>query len=107
MKQIFAILFLIAAFQNAWAIDIHSAKEQGLVGEATSGYLVAVKKPASAEVQALISEVNAKRKVEFEKAAAKSGATMEQVRYRFYQLAVQKTASGRYYQDDTGTWKKK
>ena len=41
-RQIVAILMLAFAFQSAWAIDIHSAKDQGLVGEANTGYLAAV-----------------------------------------------------------------
>ena len=38
-RRIVAILLLAFAFQSAWAIDIHSAKDQGLVGEANTGYL--------------------------------------------------------------------
>lgn len=93
--------------QTAWAIDIGTAKEQGLVGEANSGYLAAVKTPASAEVNALIAEVNAKRKAEFEATAQKTGTTLVQVAYRFYELAVERTAAGNYYQDAAGNWKKK
>jgi uncharacterized protein YdbL (DUF1318 family) len=93
--------------QTAWAIDIGTAKSQGLVGEANSGYLAAVKTPASAEVNALIADVNAKRKAEFEATANKTGATLEQVAYRFYELAVQRTAAGNYYQDAGGNWQKK
>ena len=107
MKQIVATLLLVLALQNAWAIDIDDAKSQGLVGEATNGYLAAVKSPASTEVKALISEVNAKRTAQFEKAAAKTGASVEQVQYRFYELAVQRTKSGNFYQDQNGNWKKK
>ena len=107
MRQLFAAILLIFAFQGAWAIDIHTAKDQGLVGEATTGYLAAVKTPASAEVEALITEVNGKRKAQFEKAAANAGATMEQVQFRFYQLAVKKTEAGHYYQDQNGKWQKK
>jgi uncharacterized protein YdbL (DUF1318 family) len=101
------VLFLLLGASIAFAIDIHTAKEQGLVGEANTGYLAAVKSPAGSEIAALISEVNARRKAEFESTAAKTGATIEQVRARFYQLAVQKTASGHYYQDASGSWQRK
>jgi uncharacterized protein YdbL (DUF1318 family) len=107
MKKILLALCLSLAVSAAWAIDIGAAKEQGLVGEANTGYIAAVKMPASAEVQALIADVNAKRKAEFEKTAEKTGATLEQVRARFYELAVQKTAAGHYYQDANGTWRTK
>ena len=106
MRQIVAAFLLVLAFQSAWAIDIHTAKEQGLVGEANTGFLAAIGKP-SAEVEALVAEVNAKRKAEFERTAKKTGATLEQVRVRFYELAVQRTETGHYYQDASGSWKRK
>ena len=76
-------------------------------GEIADELAAAVETPASTEVQALIAEVNAKRKAKFEETAAKTGATLEQVRVRFYQLAVQKTRPGNYYQDPDGRWMKK
>jgi uncharacterized protein YdbL (DUF1318 family) len=100
-------LGLVLMLQTAWAIDLDSAKSQGLVGEANTGYLAAVKTPASAEVRALIQEVNAKRRAEFERTASNTGATLEQVALRFYELAVQRTAPGNYYQDPSGRWQKK
>ena len=107
MKRIIATLGLLFMLQTAWAIDLHDAKDQGLVGEARTGYLAAVTSPASAEVRALIAEVNQKRKEQFTETANKTGATVEQVAYRFYELAVQKTEPGHYYQDSSGAWKKK
>ena len=107
MKKLIATILLVMAFQGAWAIDIDSAKDQGLVGEARTGYLAAVKTPASAEVQALIRDVNAKRKAKFEQTAGKTNATLAQVQARFYQLAVTRTAPGHYYQDNSGRWVKK
>ena len=107
MKKTIAAIGLLMLLQNAWAIDIRDAKAQGLVGEANTGYLAAVQTPASAEVRALISEVNAKRKEQFEITAEKTGATVPQVANRFYELAVEKTAPGHYYQDPGGRWLKK
>ena len=107
MKKIFAAIGLLLLMQGAWAIDIHDAKDQGLVGEANSGYLAAVQSPASAEVRALIAEVNEKRKARFESTAKKTGTTLAQVANRFYELAIEKTAPGHYYQDSSGRWKKK
>ena len=107
MKKLIAILSLALLSQGAWAIDIDTAKEKGLVGEANTGMLAPVKKPPSAEVEALIRDVNAKRKARFAQAAKRTDATPEQVRARFYQLAVQKTRRGHYYQDANGAWRKK
>jgi uncharacterized protein YdbL (DUF1318 family) len=107
MKRLIAAILMSLVLQSAWAIDIGTAKEQGLVGEANTGYLAAVKTPASADVNALIAEVNAKRKAEFEDTAKKTGTTVVQVAYRFYELAVQRTAAGNFYQDAAGNWKQK
>ena len=107
MKKIFAAIGLSLLMQNAWAIDIGDAKDQGAVGESITGYLAAVHAPASAEVRALIADVNAKRKDHFAETAQKTGVTIEQVAFRFYELAVQRTAPGHYYQDTNGNWKKK
>jgi uncharacterized protein YdbL (DUF1318 family) len=107
MKKIFVAIFLLVSMQTAWAIDLQSAKAQGLVGEANNGYLAAVKQPVSAEVRTLIKSVNSKRKMQFEKTARNTKATVPQVSHRFYELAVQRTRSGHYYQDASGRWKKK
>ena len=107
MKIVTTTLILLLAAASAWAIDIHSAKEQGLVGEARTGYLAAVKTPASADVEALVRDVNAKRRAQFERTATKTSTTLAQVSNRFYELAVQRTASGHYYQDGSGRWVKK
>ncbi len=107
MKNILATIFMFFAVQNVWAIDIHDAKDQGLVGESKSGYLAAVKSPASAEVNSLIADVNKKRKAQFEQTALKTSATVAQIQNRFYELAVEKTQAGHYYQDSAGKWVKK
>jgi uncharacterized protein YdbL (DUF1318 family) len=95
------------AFTTAFALDLDEAKEQGLVGEARTGYLAAVQQPASAEVKALIADVNAKRKEQFERTAKKTNTTLLQVANRFWELAVERTAPGHYYQDANGNWQKK
>jgi len=107
MKRMLAVLVMSLAFSTAWALDLGAAKDQGLVGEARTGYLEAVQQPASADVKALIAEVNAKRKEQFERTAEKTNTTLAQVANRFYELAVQRTAPGHYYQDASGNWKKK
>lgn len=107
MKKLITALVLVLSMQTAWAIDLHTAKAQGLVGEANTGYLAAVSSSSSAEVAALLADVNSKRKAEFESTAQKTGATLVQVRARFYELAVQRTSPGHYYQDAGGKWVKK
>ena len=107
MKKVFAAILLVISMQTAWAIDLADAKAQGLVGEANTGYLAAVQQPASTEVKALIASVNDKRRRQFERTAEKTNTTLLQVSNRFYELAVEKTRPGHYYQDRSGRWQKK
>lgn len=107
MKKIFAAIGMMLLIQNAWAIDIRDAKAQGLVGEAKTGYIAAVQANANAEVRALVADVNAKRRASFQGTAKKTGISVAQVANRFYEIAVQKTAAGHYYQDSGGRWRKK
>lgn len=106
--RLFTLSALLFAFSSAMADDdLATAKAEGLVGEANTGYLAPVRSPASAEVRTLVAEVNAKREVLFKSTAAKTDATLDQVRLRFYQLAVEKTQAGNYYQDTNGRWRQK
>ncbi|MEM9208245.1 MAG: YdbL family protein [Pseudomonadota bacterium] len=107
MKTLTAFLILLLASAPDWSIDIQSAKAEGLVGEARTGYLAPVRAPASAEVQALVRDVNAKRRAQFERTAKRTKTTLAQVSNRFYELAVQRTSRGHFYQDAQGRWVKK
>ncbi|MBX6323785.1 MAG: YdbL family protein, partial [Rhodospirillaceae bacterium] len=55
------------------------AKAAGLVGEQPDGYLGFVKSPVPADVAALVADVNAKRKAEYEKIARETGTSPQQV----------------------------
>ena len=107
LKKFLAAAILLFTLSSAWASDLQDAKAQGLVGEANTGYLAAVQQPASDEIKALVSSVNAKRKAHFEKTSRSTNTTMAQVSNRFYELAVEKTAPGHYYQDLNGRWIRK
>ncbi|MFQ3219405.1 MAG: hypothetical protein ACI8R9_000725 [Paraglaciecola sp.] len=85
-----ALLFSSIAF----AIDLDNAKDQGLVGEQTNGYLGAV--VSNAEIQALIIDVNAKRKAKYAELAAKNNLELEQVEKLAAKKAFDKTQSGHY-----------
>jgi uncharacterized protein YdbL (DUF1318 family) len=59
------------------ALELDQARAGKLVKETTGGYLVAVK--PSAEVNALISKINAGRKAEYQKIAKKRGVSLDAV----------------------------
>lgn len=96
-------LLLIA--QTAFAIDLQTAKSQGLVGESSNGYLEAVK-AANAEVQALMKEINDKRKQKYLEIAARNKITLKDVEQLAGKKAIEKSEAGSYIKLD-GTWKQK
>lgn len=96
-------LFFIA--QNAYSIDLQSAKQQGLVGETPDGYLAAVKS-ASAETSALIQSVNAERKQKYQEIAARNKITLRDVEQLAGKKAIEKTKAGDYIKLG-GAWRKK
>ncbi len=75
MAPVFLMLALFAL--PASALNLSQAKSQGLVKETASGYLVAAK--PSAEVNALVSKINAGRKAEYQRIADKRGTPLSAV----------------------------
>jgi uncharacterized protein YdbL (DUF1318 family) len=85
-KQWMRVLLIGVALISlpALAIDLDSAKAQGLVRETATGYLAVVK--PSPEVNSLVNRINAGRKEEYRKIAEKRGTPLSAVE----QLAGQK-----------------
>jgi len=75
MAPAFLMLTLFAL--PASALNLKQAKDQGLVKETTSGYIVAVK--PSAEVNRLVGQINAGRKAEYQRIAKKNGTPLSAV----------------------------
>lgn len=91
------VLLLIAGLLTsglALAIELDAAKAQGLVGERVDGYLGAVSDNPSAEVKALIEDVNGKRRDRYQAIAAKNNIDLADVEARAGQRAIELTASG-------------
>jgi uncharacterized protein YdbL (DUF1318 family) len=98
-------LLLLACSTVAMALDLDSAKSQGLVGEQPNGYLGVVK--ATPEAVELASDINAKRRTAYDAIAKKNGATLDQVAALAGQKAIEKTAPGTYVRSPDGQWVKK
>ncbi len=108
MKRILIGLCLMLLGTNAaFALTLQEAKARGLVGERSDGYVGYVVTPPGAEVKLVVKDVNNKRKAKFADTAKRNNLKTAQVAHRFYQRAVEATASGHYYQDAGGAWVKK
>lgn len=94
----------LAAFP-AFALDLHSARNTGIVGEALDGYVVAIQH--SADADALVSEVNAKRKEEYTRISKANGQPVDVVAKLAAVQIINGLKTGDSYMDADGNWKKK
>ncbi len=101
---LFLITMLFFLSQTAFALDLGTAKAQGLVGETVTGYLAPVK--ATPEVQKLVNEINAKRKAVYEKIAKRNGTSLQAVELLAGKKAIAKTPAGQFINRGKG-WQKK
>ena len=105
VQQLFGALALsLLMTMPAFALDLGTAKSQGLVGETSSGYIAAVK--ASGDVNALVKDINSQRKAHYQKIAQKNKISLEAVEVRAGQKAIGKTPAGQYI-NTGGGWQKK
>lgn len=88
----------------ALALDLGAAKAKGLVGETNTGYLAAVK--PSADVDALVADINAQRKAQYQEIARKNGISLQAVEARAGLKSIEKTPPGEYVNTGAG-WQKK
>ena len=96
---------LLLIVQPAYSIDLQTAKDQGLIGETTSGYLAAVQSP-SPEVSALIDSINSQRKQKFQEIAARNNTSLQAVEQLAGKKAIEKSAPGSYVKVG-GSWQQK
>jgi len=96
LASLFAVVFLLFSFfpAPAFALSLEEAKTQGLVGELSNGYLGVVSD--SPEVQALVQDINAKRKVQYQTIAKRNGTPLDEVEQLAGKKAIEKTSSGNF-----------
>jgi uncharacterized protein YdbL (DUF1318 family) len=96
-----AMLFAVPAF----ALDLHAARAQGLVGETLTGYIAVVKDTPDA--RAVVAEVNAARRAEYARIAAENGQTADVVGTLASEQIINNLEPGEYYKGSDGTWKRR
>ena len=105
IKKITSALLISIFTFSAWAMSLDEAKQQGLVGEMSNGYLGVVVESSAA--QSLVERVNKKRKSIYMDLARKNKITMEQVTDLAGKKAFAKTRSGHFIKSASGQWVKK
>lgn len=106
MRSVILAVFLGMFSVAAWALDLDSAKDQGLVGERGDGYIGAVAASPSAEVAGLVKEINAGRRAEYQRIAGENSQPINVIEQLAAAKAVEKTKSGHYVMSG-GKWVKK
>lgn len=106
MKKLFLSLMIVAGMlltSPAFALDLHQARHDGILGEKADGYVAVLKK--SPEAVALASEVNQKRRQEYARISKENNQSVEIVAKLAAEQIIQGLDSGDRYQDASGSWK--
>jgi len=101
-----SLTMLAAGASSAWSADIRTAKASGQIGEQRNGYLGIVS-AASDDVQALVQEINQKRKAIYQRIASKNGSSLQTIEIMAGKKAIQKTQQGQFIRSSSGEWVKK
>lgn len=89
-----------------FAISLDAARAQGLVGETMSGYIAPVQSP-SADVQALVNQVNAQRRAHYQSIAGRNGVGIEEVGRLTAEKIINGLPGGAFFQSANGAWRQK
>ena len=105
-RVLLTVMLVFSACVIAAGLDIHAAKRQGLVGELDTGYIGAVESSPGGDVRSLVADVNAKRKAQYEKIAARNEIALSDVEKLAAKKAIEKSAPGDYV-NVGGNWRQK
>lgn len=107
MKRFIAVLAVVftTIASSAMALDLQTARVQGLVGEKQDGYLAVVK--STTEANALVSDINNRRKAEFVRISKENGQSLDVVGKIAAVEIIKNLPSGAKYQDARGEWNSK
>jgi hypothetical protein len=100
---LFLTLSLLAA--PVLAIDLESAKRQGLVGEQSDGYLGTVRQ--SPEAAELARSVNQQRRQSYQDLAKRNGVSVDSVATLAGRKLVDRAPAGEYVRNAAGQWQRK
>ena len=111
VRRLMCVLLLLVPL-SAVALTLDEAREKGLVGEDSTGYIGAVSSNPTKEVQALVDDVNAKRRAAYEKVARETSTptdpvTAEDVGRLGAAKILEKAAPGTYIRQPNQGWQKK
>ncbi|MCK5555370.1 MAG: YdbL family protein [Alphaproteobacteria bacterium] len=87
----------------AFALDLHQARDAGILGEKNDGYVAVFKKTPEAAV--LAKKINQKRAQEYERISKKNSQPIDVVSKLAAEQIIEGINPGNLYQDADGIWK--
>lgn len=105
-KSLFMAAALLVASQLSFALTLDEAREKGMLGENSSGY-VEMTPRADANSHALMDEVNAKRKAKYTAIAKEQNIEIGKIEKIAGEKITKKLPTGQFYKDTNGKWNKK
>ena len=103
----FVLVASLALPATASGLDLDRAKSQGLVGEKADGYVGIVVAQSSAPVEALVKNINVKRRAAYEEIAKKNGTSVDAVALLAGAKLIERASSGEWVTDADGFWRQK
>ncbi len=104
MHKLTVLLAALLVSFSSWALELDAAKQMGLVGEQTNGYLGLIASSHN-EAAALVSDINQQRKQRYQDIASRQNTPLANIEKLAGDKLVQKAAAeGHYYQTASGSW---
>jgi len=105
LKALLALMLFAGFSAPAFALDLETARAQGLAGEVDNG-LLAVPPGAGGDAQAIIATINNQRRAEYAKIAAQNKLSLDVVGSMMFEKIYTRLPAGTWVQVK-GQWKKK
>lgn len=105
LKTIVMLMLLVAAALPAFALDLETARAQGLAGEVDNG-LLGIPPGATTDATGLIATINNQRRAEYAKIAAQNNLSLDVVGSMMFEKIYVRLPAGTWVQVK-GQWKKK
>lgn len=107
LQKTLALVVCLIMIPFSFALTLQEAKQQGVIGEQRDGYIGYVVGNVSAEVRAMVENVNGERMQRYRQIARENNITVEQVQTLAFEQAAEATRAGHFLQNTGGEWVKK
>lgn len=104
--SIMALMLSLLLSAQAFALDIGTLKDQGIVGEMSTGYVGIVVSNPSPQIRSFVQDINDKRRTIYAQEARKANITLAEVEAIAAKRNLDKTQRGHYI-NINGAWRKK